>query len=82
MKTAISVPDEIFESADALAGKLHVTRSKLYSMALEQFIKENEKENTTQKINEYIEKYGQPIDQAFLDFGLREMREMTKNDTW
>jgi hypothetical protein len=82
MKTAISVPDEIFESADALAGKLHVTRSKLYSMALEQFIKENEKENITQKINEYIEKYGQPVDQAFLDFGLREMREMTKNDTW
>lgn len=82
MKTAISLPDEVFEMADSLAGKLKVSRSKLYSMALEKFIREYEKDDTTKKLNEYIEKYGQPIDPVFLNAGLNDFREFTKNDTW
>ncbi len=82
MKTAISLPDEVFDSADALAGKLHVSRSKLYSMALEKFIQDNQKEDVTAQINDYIEKHGQPIDQVFLDAGLKDLREATINDTW
>ena len=82
MKTAISLPDEVFESADLLAGKLKVSRSKLYSMALEKFIRDNQKDDVTNRINEYIDKYGQPIDPIFLNAGLADFREATKNDSW
>lgn len=34
MKTAISVPDEIFELAEQLAARLGVSRSELYTTAL------------------------------------------------
>ena len=38
MKTAVSIPDPIFERADAHAKRLRVSRSELYARALEAFI--------------------------------------------
>src|SRR5688572_2300207 len=35
MKTAISLPDALFEAAELLAGRLGVSRSRLYANALE-----------------------------------------------
>jgi metal-responsive CopG/Arc/MetJ family transcriptional regulator len=34
MKTAISLPDELFESADALARRMGISRSKLFATAV------------------------------------------------
>jgi metal-responsive CopG/Arc/MetJ family transcriptional regulator len=62
MKTAISLPDAVYEAADDLAGRMKVTRSKLYVMALEKFIKENQESDITNRINQFIEKHGQPND--------------------
>ncbi len=38
MKTAISVPDEVFEDAERLAGRLGWTRSHLYTQAVREFL--------------------------------------------
>lgn len=38
MKTAVSVPDRTFVRADALARRLGISRSELYSRALEAFL--------------------------------------------
>jgi predicted transcriptional regulator len=38
MKTAVSVPDELFERADRLAERLSISRSELYSKALAEFL--------------------------------------------
>lgn len=34
MKTAISIPDKVFRSADALARRLGISRSELYTTAI------------------------------------------------
>jgi len=41
MKTAISIPDRLFEVAERLAKRLGMSRSQLYSKAVSQFIDEN-----------------------------------------
>ena len=41
MKTAISIPDEVFEAADRTAKKLGVSRSELYATAVHEFIERN-----------------------------------------
>ncbi len=41
MKTAISIPDAVFEAAERLARRLGMSRSELYSKAVSQFIDEN-----------------------------------------
>jgi metal-responsive CopG/Arc/MetJ family transcriptional regulator len=38
MKTAISIPDEVFEEAERLAIELQTSRSQLYSRALQEFV--------------------------------------------
>jgi metal-responsive CopG/Arc/MetJ family transcriptional regulator len=41
MKTAISIPDRLFEAAERLARRLGMSRSEMYSKAVSQFIDEN-----------------------------------------
>lgn len=52
MKTAISIPDEVFEAADRTAKKLGVSRSELYATAVQEFIERHRIEDVTSKLNE------------------------------
>ena len=52
MKTAISIPDEVFEAADRTAKKLGVSRSELYATAVHEFIERHRVEDVTTKLNE------------------------------
>ena len=52
MKTAISLPDDLFESADALADRLGLSRSELYARAVEEYLARHRDEDVTGKLNE------------------------------
>ena len=52
MKAAVSIPDPVFKAADKLAQRMGVSRSRLYSVALERFVQEHDDEAITAKINE------------------------------
>lgn len=52
MKTAISVPDPIFEAADDLAQRLGMSRSQLYTTAVRQFVEAHQDEAVTRALNE------------------------------
>jgi metal-responsive CopG/Arc/MetJ family transcriptional regulator len=39
MKTAISIPDSLFEAAEDFAKRLGITRSELYQRAVEHFMR-------------------------------------------
>jgi len=51
MKTAISIPDSLFEVADRMAKRLGLSRSKLYQRALERFIRDLTQETVTEDLN-------------------------------
>ena len=52
MKTAISIPDELFEAADRLAKRMSLSRSALYARAVERFVAEQEATEVTARLNE------------------------------
>ena len=52
MKTAISIPDQVFEAAESLAHRLGVSRSELYAKAVEAFIKQHRNQGVTARLNE------------------------------
>jgi metal-responsive CopG/Arc/MetJ family transcriptional regulator len=52
MKAAVSIPDPVFEAADKLAQRMGVSRSRLYSVALQRFVQEHDDEAITAKLNE------------------------------
>jgi metal-responsive CopG/Arc/MetJ family transcriptional regulator len=51
MKTAISLPDELFEAADELAQKLGVSRSQLYTRALSEYVAQHTESDVTERLN-------------------------------
>ncbi|TVR13730.1 MAG: ChpI protein [Planctomycetota bacterium] len=76
MKTAISIPDPIFAQAEQLAARMKISRSKLYVIALQKLLQEHHQEHITDQINDYIRDHGQPIDEVFVNSGLRELRQI------
>jgi predicted transcriptional regulator len=52
MKAAVSIPDPVFEAADKLAQRMGVSRSRLYSVAIERFVQDHDDEAITAKLNE------------------------------
>jgi metal-responsive CopG/Arc/MetJ family transcriptional regulator len=54
MKTAISIPDDLFESADSLAERLAISRSQLYARAVEEYLAKHKDQHVTNKLNEVL----------------------------
>lgn len=51
MKTAISLPDELFESADALARRMGISRSKLFATAVAEFVAKQQGRRVTTQLD-------------------------------
>jgi metal-responsive CopG/Arc/MetJ family transcriptional regulator len=51
MKTAISLPDDLFASADALARKLGLSRSRLIREALAEYVAKHRHSRVTERLN-------------------------------
>lgn len=64
MKTAISLPDELFESADALAERLGLSRSALYATAVAEYLAKHRGEDVTARLNEVFSAEPSGIDPA------------------
>ncbi len=51
MKTAISIPDKVFRSADALAKRIGVSRSQLYTTAVNEYLSKYQSRQVTARLN-------------------------------
>lgn len=51
MKTAISLPDAVFESADELAQRLGISRSELYATAVAEYLAKFRSEDVTARLS-------------------------------
>ncbi len=80
MKTAISIPDNLFTDAEITAKQLGLARSQLYVRAIKEFIEHHNKDKITENLNKI---YSNAVAENELnDAGIESIREATKNDTW
>ena len=82
MKTAISLSNSLYEKAEETALYLGIPRSKLFAMALEEYILKHNGKMITEKINEVYDKIDTEEFEPYLSIGLESTRNLTKNDTW
>lgn len=82
MKTAISLPDELFKAAEETAAELGIPRSRLFAIAVKEFISRHRKEYITEQLNRVYEKIGGQVDMNIRTAGIETVRELTKNDSW
>lgn len=64
MKTAISIPDALFEAADRLAKQQGVARSRLYASALETYLAEHGPMAVTEQLNAVYDVASSDLDEA------------------
>ncbi|WP_299491759.1 hypothetical protein [Acaryochloris sp. IP29b_bin.137] len=62
MKTAISLPDSVFDQAEALAQQLGLSRSELYTKALQVYLQRYNREQTLLKLNQVYAKESADLD--------------------
>jgi len=80
MKTAISIPDQLFNDAEVTAKQLGLARSQLYVKAIKEFIEHHNKDKITEKLNDIYTT--QMNDNELSNIGVEQLRKATENDTW
>jgi metal-responsive CopG/Arc/MetJ family transcriptional regulator len=62
MKTAISLPDSVFAEAEALAQRLGLSRSELYSTALQAYLSKYNRQQILSKLNNVYREESSELD--------------------
>lgn len=78
MKTAISLPDDLFRSADTLAERLGVSRSQLYATALAEYLAKHQARKITDQLNAVYAEQTSRLDPALSRLQARSVAR----DTW
>jgi metal-responsive CopG/Arc/MetJ family transcriptional regulator len=71
VKTAISIDEELFEKAEERASKMGVSRSELFSRAVEKFVRDEESREMFDRLNE---SYADGLDEEEREY-MERMRE-------
>ncbi len=75
MKVAISVPDPIFEAAERIAQRFGMTRSQLYSRAVEDFVKVHRGEDLRKALEEVYNSEPSELDPVVEHLQFEALRE-------
>ena len=62
MKTAISIPNPIFQAGETLALRLGLSRSELYTKALQAFIAAYDRQHITDALNQVYAEHPSSLD--------------------
>jgi metal-responsive CopG/Arc/MetJ family transcriptional regulator len=63
MKTAVSIPDDVFEGAERLARRTKKSRSQLFSDAVREYVARHAQEEVTEAMDRVCAELGQPTDE-------------------
>ncbi|MFN2317130.1 MAG: hypothetical protein ABR551_12025 [Gemmatimonadales bacterium] len=78
MKTAISLPDSLFEAAERQARRTGKSRSQLYADALAEYLLHHAPEEVTAAMNQVMERLGSPAPDPFLTAAARRTLERSE----
>jgi len=82
MKTAISLPEELYKDAEKIAKSMGIPRSQLFAKALEEFVYKHKRDDITEKYNEVYSRIPYDDSPNLESLGVLQLRELTKNDAW
>ena len=77
MKTAVSIPDEIFEKAERLARRANRSRSELFAAALAEYVARHSPDEVTEAMNRVCADVGDQQD-VFVAAAGRRVLEQTE----
>jgi metal-responsive CopG/Arc/MetJ family transcriptional regulator len=78
MKTAISLPDDLFDAAERHARRQGKSRSQLYAEALAEYLARHAPDEVTDAMNRVVERLGESSPEPFLTTAARRVLERTE----
>jgi len=78
MKTAVFIPDDVFEETERLAIELRTSRSQLYSRALQEFVARHTPDPLTEAMNRVVDEVGSELD----EFSQKASRRVLERVEW
>jgi metal-responsive CopG/Arc/MetJ family transcriptional regulator len=66
MKTAISIPDPLFQAAEAFAHEQGVSRSELYARAIQHYLEQHRYHGITDALNQVYATEASQLDSAII----------------
>ena len=78
MKTAISLPDEVFRAAERHAGRMQKSRSQLYALALSEYLSRHAPDEVTEAMNKVMDELEEPAE----PFVTEAARRVLEKDEW
>ena len=80
IKTAISIQKSLFEQAESLAQQLNLSRSALFGLAIETFIKTHENQILLEKINQAYFDQPEPNETVLLSKMRKSHRKIVESE--
>lgn len=80
VKTAISLQKSLFEQAETLATEMKISRSRLFALALEDFLSRAQNKKLLAQINAAHEDIPEPAEQALQRRMRRQHRQIVKGE--
>jgi metal-responsive CopG/Arc/MetJ family transcriptional regulator len=80
IKTAISVQKSLFEKADSLARQMKVPRSRLFVMALEEYLQRQQNRELLEKFNTAYADEPDPAEQTYMNKTRKYQRKMVEGE--
>ncbi|HXB74735.1 MAG TPA: hypothetical protein VNY05_41255 [Candidatus Acidoferrales bacterium] len=77
MKTAVSVPDDLFRLAEAAAWRLRVSRSQLYATAISEFLNRQAGNTVTERLNAVYSRRPAKVDSAWHRAQLKSLEKVS-----
>ena len=78
MKTAVSIPDDIFDKAERLAKRSRRSRSELFTAALREYVARHAPEEITDALNKMCDELGEDQHDDFVAAATRRILENTE----
>lgn len=71
MKTAVSIPDDVFHRAERLARKMKLSRSRLFSAAVDEYVTRHSDDEIAEAMNAALLEIGDQTDPFLREAGRR-----------
>ena len=82
VKTAISLDEELLLKVNSLADNLHVSRSKVFTMAVQDYLKKQENQSLLAQLNEAYEDFPDEEESGVLKSMRVKHNKIIEQESW
>jgi metal-responsive CopG/Arc/MetJ family transcriptional regulator len=82
VKTAISLDEELLIKVDRLSSDLHVSRSKVFTLAVQDYLKKQENQSLLAQLNEAYDDFPGEKEREISEFMRMKQKKIIEQESW